>query len=139
MNAPISLESKIKNKIMNDFNTDLYRNLNMTISDANDLFGWGHGYMYKIMDRVFENYGPAGLRGETKYIIRYLDFLLIKLKNICSFDITELPYSNRNYDFEFYEQYFVLMYFLKYYRHYGQRKVSNPDQLSFGFLKNGNQ
>ena len=64
----ISLETKIKDKIMNEFNEDLYRKLNMTLSDANELYGWGFGYMYKIMNRVFKNYGPIGLKRETKYI-----------------------------------------------------------------------
>ena len=51
----ISLETKIKDKIINEFNEDLYRKLNMTLSDANELYGWGFGYMYKIMNRVFKN------------------------------------------------------------------------------------
>ena len=74
----ISLETKIKDKIMNEFNEDLYRKLNMTLSDANELYGWGFGYMYKIMNRVFKNYGPMGLKRETKYIVQYLQFLLNK-------------------------------------------------------------
>ena len=78
----ISLETKIKDKIMNEFNEDLYRKLNMTLSDANELYGWGFGYMYKIMNRVFKNYGPIGLKRETKYIVQYLQFLLNKQKNI---------------------------------------------------------
>ena len=46
----------------------------MTLSDANELYGWGFGYMYKIMNRVFKNYGPMGLKRETKYIVQYLQF-----------------------------------------------------------------
>ena len=45
----------------------------------------------------------------------------------------ELPYSNYEYDLEFYKGYFALMYFLRYYRHYGYRGISDPNQLKFEF------
>ena len=34
----VSLETKIKHKILDEFNADLYRNFNMTLSDADDLY-----------------------------------------------------------------------------------------------------
>ena len=77
MNNPF--QTKIKDKILNEFNEDLYRNFNMTMSDAVELYGWGYGYMHKIFNRVFKSYGPVGLKRETKYIIQYLVFLLNKL------------------------------------------------------------
>ena len=132
MNMSISLETKIKNNIINDFNEDLYRKLNITISDADEAFYWGGGHIYKIIDQVFKKYGPIGLRDEMKYIIQYLDFLFVKLKGTLTSDKTGLPYSKQN-DLEFLEVYFTYIYFLKYYRHYGQRKVLDPNQLSFGF------
>ena len=45
-----SLETKIKNNIIDDFNADLYRKLNITISDADDSFFFGGGYIYKIIN-----------------------------------------------------------------------------------------
>lgn len=129
----ISLETKIKDKIMNEFNEDLYRKLNMTLSDANELYGWGFGYMYKIMNRVFNNYGPIGLKRETKYIVQYLQFLLNKLKYIYSLNEKQLPHYRPDHDHEFYKLYFSLTYYLRYYRHYGHRKIEHPDQLSFNF------
>ena len=67
-----------------------------------------------------------------KYIIQYLDFLFVKLKTTITPDKTGIPYSKQN-DLEFLEMYFTYIYFLKYYRHYGQRKVPDPNQLSFRF------
>ena len=132
MNMSTSLETKIKDKIIGEFNADLYRKLNITISDADDSFYWGGGHIYKIINRVFKKYGPIGLRKEMKYIIQYLDFLFVKLKTTITPNKTGLPYSKQN-DLEFLEMYFTYIYFLKYYRHYGQRKVPDPNQLSFGF------
>ena len=132
MNMPTSLETKIKNNIIDDFNADLYRKLNITISDADNSFYWGGGHIYRVIDKVFKKYGPVGLRKEVKYIIQYLDFLFVKLKSTLTSDKTGIPYSKQN-DLEFLEVYFTYIYFLKYYRHYGQRKVPDPNQLSFGF------
>lgn len=126
------LETKIKNNIINDFNADLYRKLNISISDADNSFYWGCGHMYKIIDKVFKKYGPVGLRAEMKYIIQYLDFLFVKLKSTLTTDKTGLPYSKQN-DLDFFELYFTYIYFLKYYRHYHQRKFSDPNQLNFAF------
>ena len=132
MNISTSIETKIKDKIIDEFNADLYRKLNITISDADDAFYWGGGHIYKIIDQVFKKYGPLGLRKEMKYIIQYLEFLFVKLKTTITPDKTGLPYSKHN-DLEFLEVYFTYIYFLKYYRHYGQRKVPDPNQLSFSF------
>ena len=124
MNMSISLETKIKNKIIDEFNADLYRKLNISIADADDSFYWGSGHIYKIIDQVFKKYGPVGLRKEVKYIIQYLDFLFVKLKSTITPEKTGIPYSKQN-DLDFLEVYFTYIYFLKYYRHYSQRKV--PD------------
>lgn len=132
MNIPTSIETKIKDKIIDEFNADLYRKLNITISDADEAFYWGGGHIYKIIDQVFTKYGPLGLRKEMKYIIQYLEFLFVKLKTTITPDKTGLPYSKHN-DLEFLEVYFTYTYFLKYYRHYGQRKVPDPNQLTFRF------
>ena len=86
-----------------------------------------------ILNRVFKNYGPIGLKRETKYIIQYLDFLLNKLKHILSLKGKQLPHYRPDHDHELYKLYFALMYYFRYYRHYGRRKIVNPNQLSFGF------
>ena len=125
-------ETKIKDKIIKEFNEDLYRKFNMTLSDANDLYGWGFGYMYKIMNRVFKKYGPIGLR-KQKYIVQYLDFLLNKLNYILSLNEKELPHYRPDNDHELYKLYFSLTYYFRYYRHYGHRKIPNPNQLNFRF------
>ena len=126
-------ETKIKDKIIKEFNEDLYRKLNMTLSDAKDLYGWGFGYMYKIMNRVFKKYGPNGLRSETKYIVQYLDFLSNKLNYILSLNEKELSHYRPDNYHELYKLYFSITYYFRYYRHYGHKKVPNPDQLNFGF------
>ena len=128
-----SFEIKIKDKILNEFNQDLYRNFNMTMKDAGELYGWGYVYMHKILNRVFKNYGPLGLKRETKYIVEYMDFLLNKLNYILSLKGKELPHSNRDNDQELYKLCFSLMYYFRYYRHYGRRKIDHPNQLNFGF------
>ena len=129
---PTSLKTKIKNNIINDFNADLYRKLNISISDADNSFYWGSGHIYKVIDKVFKKYCPVGLREELKYIIQYLDFLFVKLKSTLNSDKKGLPYAEQN-DLDFFEVYFSYVYFLKYYRHYSQRKVPDPKQLSFEF------
>ena len=55
MNMSVPLETKIKNNIIDDFNADLYRHLNITISEADDSFFFGGGYIYKIINRVLRN------------------------------------------------------------------------------------
>ena len=132
MDMSISLQTKIKNNILDDFNEDLYRKLNITISKADDSFYWGGRHIYKIIDQVFKKYGPVGLRDEMKYIIQYLDFLFVKLKSTITADKTGIPYSKQN-DLDFLEVYFTYIYFLFFFRHYSQRKVSDPNQLSFNF------
>ena len=62
MNISKSLETKIKNNIIDDFNADLYQILRKTISDADNAFYWVGGHIYKIIDQVFKKYGPVGLR-----------------------------------------------------------------------------
>ncbi len=129
----LCFKSKIKDKILKEFNEDLYCNFNMTMTDAGELYGWGYLYMHKILNRVFKNYGPIGLKRETKYIIQYLDFLLNKLNHILSLEEKQLPHYRPDHDHELYKLYFSLMYYFRYYRHYGRRKIDNPNQLSFGF------
>ena len=129
----LTINEKIKDKILNEFNEDLNRNFNMTMTDAGELYGWGYRYMHKILNRVFNNYGPDGLKRETKYIIQYLDFILNKLKYIYSLNGKELPHYRPDRDHEFYKLYFSLTYYLRYYCHYGRRKIDNPNQLSFEF------
>ena len=132
MNMFTSLETKIKNNIIDDFSAVLYRKLNITISDADNSFYWGGGHIYKIIDQVFKKYGPVGLSEEMKYIIQYLDFLFVKLRATLSSDKIGIPYSKQN-DLEFLEVYFTYIYFLEYYRYYAQRKIPDPNQSSFGF------
>ena len=111
MNMFTSLETKIKNNIIDDFSAVLYRKLNITISDADNSFYWGGGHIYKIIDQVFKKYGPVGLSEEMKYIIQYLDFLFVKLRATLSSDKIGIPYSKQN-DLEFLEVYFTYIYFL---------------------------
>ena len=132
--AILTLNDKIKNKILNEFNQDLYRNFDMTLSDANYIFGLYDGHINKVMDRVFEKYGPAGLRKEIKYIIHFFDFLYMKLESLNSLTYEELPYPYlKGEHFQYVQIIFLGKYYKKSYRHYYQRKAINPNQLSFGF------
>ena len=132
--AILTLNDKIKNKILNEFNQDLYRNFDMTLSDANYVFGLYDGHINKVINRVFEKYGPAGLRKEIKYIIHFFDFLYMKLESLNSLTDEELPYPYlKGEHFQYVQIIFLGKYYKKSYRHYYQRKVVNPSQLSFGF------
>ena len=129
-----SFETKIKEKILNEFNQDLYRNFNMTLTDANYLFGLYDGHINKVIDRVFENYGPAGLRKEIKYIIHFFEFLHVKLESLSSLTNEELPYPYLNGEhFLYVEIIFLGMYYKRAYCHYNKRKTNNSDQLNFAF------
>ena len=109
----------IKNKqiIINELNQDLYRSLNLSLYETNHYFGYYNGYIYKLIDRVYDKYGPSGLRSEIKYIIEYLKFLFNKLEG-------------NNY---FPDYVLVVFYFRKYYRHYSRRKTTLLNQMRFGF------
>ena len=108
---------KIKENIIQELNQSLYRNLNIDLYDADHFFGYYNGYLYKLIDRVYDKHGAKGLRIEIEYIIQYLTFLFNKL--------------NSNLIFEDYI--LVIVYFRLYYKHYSYRKNSYENQLSFNF------
>ena len=110
-------KTRIKEKIINELNEDLYRYLNMDLYDADHFFGYYNGYIYKLIDRVYNRHGAKGLRIEIKYMIQYLLFLMNKLKNNSKFE----------------DYILVVIYFRLYYRHYSYRKQSFENQLSFNF------
>ena len=110
-------ETRIKEKIINELNEDLYRYLNMDLYDADHFFGYYNGYIYKLIDRVYNKHGAIGLRLEIKYMIQYLIFLMNKLKHNSKFE----------------DYILVVIYFRIYYRHYSYRQISSENQLNFNF------
>ena len=108
---------KIKENIIQELNQDLYRYLNMDLYDADHFFGFYNGYIYKLIDRIYNKHGAKGLRIEIKYIIQYLMFLFNKIKS--------------NYIFEDYV--LVVFYFRLYYKHFTYRKNTLSNQLNFDF------
>ena len=113
----MDLQIKIKKNIIQELNQDLYRRLNMDLYDADHFFGYHNGYIYKLIDRVFNKHGAKGLRLEIKYIIQYLIFLTNKLKNNSKFEDCIL----------------VVIYFRLYYKHFSSRKKTCFNQLFFKF------
>ena len=111
------LKIKIKENIIQELNKDLYRHLNMDLYDADHFFGYYNGYIYKLINRVYEKHGAKGLRIEIKYIIEYLIFLMNKLKNNSKFE----------------DYILVIVYFRLYYKHYSYRKKTYDNQLSFNY------
>ena len=89
----------------------------MDLYDADHFFGYYNGYIYKLIDRVYNKHGAKGLRSEIKYIIQYLIFLMNKLKNNSKFE----------------DYILVVIYFRLYYKHYSFRKQNYENQLSFYF------
>ena len=112
-----NLNNKIKQSIIKELNQDLYKYLNIDLYDADHFFGYYNGYIYKLIDRVYNKYGAKGLRIEIKYIVQYLIFLFNKLKNNSKFE----------------DYILVVIYFRLYYKHYTYRKKSYENQLSFNF------
>ena len=112
-----SLQIKIKENIIKELSQDLYRHFNMDLYDADHFFGYYNGYIYKLINRVYDKYGAKGLRIEIKYIIQYLIFLFNKIKS--------------NYIFEDYV--LVVFYFRLYYKHITYRKNTFSNQLNFDF------
>ena len=112
-----NLNNKIKKNIVRELNQDLYKYLNIDLYDADHFFGYYNGYIYKLIDRVYNNYGAKGLRIEIKYIVQYLIFLFNKLKNNSKFE----------------DYILVIIYFRLYYKHYSFRKRAYENQLSFYF------
>ena len=76
-----TFETRIKDKILNELNQDLYRSLNLSLYEVDHYFGYYNGYIYKLIDRVYKKHGPSGLRKEIKYIVQFLIFLFNKLEN----------------------------------------------------------
>ena len=111
------LQNKIKEKIVNELNQDLYRELNLSLYEADHYFGYYNGYIYKLIDRVYKKHGPTGLRSEIKYITQYLSFLFKKLERNSTFP----------------DYILVVFYFRIFYRHYSYRKRAYENQLSFNF------
>ena len=112
-----SIQIIVKKNIIRELNEDLYRYLNMDLYDADHFFGYYNGYIYKLIDRIYNKHGAKGLRLEIKYIIQYLIFLMNKLKNNSKFE-----------DFLL-----VVIYFRLFYKHYCYRKTPHRNQLSFNF------
>jgi len=108
---------KIKDIIIQELNQDLYRHLNMDLYDADHFFGYYNGYIYKLIDRIYDKHGALGLRLEIKYIIHYLTFLMNKLKNNSKFE----------------DYILVVVYFRLYYKHFSYRKKTYFNQLLFKF------
>ena len=117
--AVLSINEKVKNRILEEFNMDLYRKFCITVSDSNHFFGYYDDYLYELIDRVYTKYGPKALREEMKYILDYLDFLFMKLENNSLYEAHILIYH----------------YFKRTYKHYTQRKFKNSQQLNFKFLR----
>ena len=113
-----TFSNKIKDKIINVLNQDLYCSLNLSLYEADHYFGYYNGYIYKLIDRVYKKHGPSGLRKEIKYIVQFLIFLFNKLEN--------------NYLFKDYI--LVTFYFRMHYRHYSQRREASYTQLNFNFI-----
>ena len=117
MDIKDDLQRKIKDKIVQELNKDLYRYLNMDLYDADHFFGYYNGYIYKVINRVYNKHGAKGLRLEIKYIIQYLIFLMNKLKTNSKFE----------------DYILVIVYFRLFYKHYSYREISNENQLIFNF------
>ena len=115
----LQINKKIKEKLKNEFNKNLYKRFNMTISDSNSLFGYYDDYLYELIDRVYIRYGPRALREEMKYMLGYLDFLFIKLENNSLYDAHILIYH----------------YFKRSYKHYSRRSIEDIRQLKLSFSK----
>ena len=115
--AVYSINRKIKNKLIDEFNMDLYRRFNITVSDTNTLIGFYDDYLYELIDRVYIKYGPKALRDEMRYILDYLDFLFKKLQNNSLYDAHILIYH----------------YFKRSYKHFSRRSVEDTQQLKFAF------
>ena len=112
-----TFSNKIKDKIINELNQDLYSSLNLSLYEADHYFGYYNGYIYKLIDRVYKKHGPSGLRKEIKYIVQYLHFLFYKLEGNSAFPDYVL----------------VVFYFRIFYRHFSQRKPQPLMQLNFNF------
>ena len=117
MNISNTLEINIKDKIINELNQALYHSLNLSLYEADHYFGYYNGYIYKLIDRVYNKHGAKGLRLEIKYIIQYLIFLMNKLKTNSKFE----------------DYILVIFYFRLFYKHYSYREISNEKQLIFNF------
>ena len=115
-----NLNNKIKKNIVKELNQDLYKHFNMDLYDADHYFGYYNGYIYKLIDRVYNKYGVMGLRAEIKYITQYLSFLFHKLERNSTFP----------------DYILVIFYFRIFYRHYSLRKEKSLNQLSFNFWIN---
>ena len=115
--AVLSINEKIKDRILEEFNIDLYKKFCITVSDSNHFFGYYDDYLYELIEHVYTKYGPSALREEMKYIVEYLEFLFMKLENNSLYEAHILIYH----------------YFKKTYKHYTRRSKVSCNQLALNF------
>ena len=64
-----------KNKIMKDFEQDLYRCLNLSLADFINVVGQRGDDPLVEFDQIFEEYGPAALRDHMDQCINSLSII----------------------------------------------------------------
>ena len=67
-----------KTKILEEFNADLYRVLNLTVGDYRRMFAQHGENIDDNINKVFAEDGPSGLRRYLKGCVGRLDYLLTK-------------------------------------------------------------
>lgn len=67
-----------KTKILEEFNADLYRVLNLTMGDYRRMFAQHGENIDDNINKVFAEDGPSGLRRYLKGCVGGLDYLLTK-------------------------------------------------------------
>ena len=67
----------LKKKIYNEFQTMLFKEFNMTVSDVNYIYSYERNHLFEVLEEAFdEGGGPHKMRLEIDYTIQYfqLDF-----------------------------------------------------------------
>ena len=66
----------LKKKIYNEFQTVLFKEFNMTVSDINYIYGYERNHLFEVLEEAFGEGGAHKMRLEIDYTIQsfQLDF-----------------------------------------------------------------
>ena len=72
----IEFSFHLKKKIYKEFQTILFKEFNMTVSDINYIYGYERNHLFEVLEESFDDGGPNKMRLEIDYTIQSfkLDF-----------------------------------------------------------------
>ena len=77
----IDFSSYQKKKIYKEFQTILFKEFNMTVSDINNIYGYERNHLFVVLEEAFDESGAHKMRLEIDYTIESFKLDFSKNKN----------------------------------------------------------